>query len=93
MVYRPVGAWQFDLQHPAGEAIAGAGLRFVTWGISPLGFVLGGILGELIGLQATLLVAVVGPFLSVICLVLSPVVGLRRPPAPEPIVASTTTTP
>jgi MFS family permease len=59
-----------------------ASLRFVTWGIAPLGFLLGGMLGETIGLQATLLVAVAGPLLSVACLVFSPVLGLREPPGP-----------
>lgn len=68
-----------------------ASLRFVTWGISPLGFMLGGILGEIIGLQATLLVAGVGPFLSIAWLVLSPVPGLREPHTPEPIAAPTAT--
>ncbi len=70
-----------------------ASLRFVTWGISPLGFMLGGILGGTIGLQATLLVAVVGPLLSVACLVLSPVPRLREPPVPEPITIPTATVP
>jgi len=70
-----------------------ASLRFVTWGVAPLGFLLGGILGETIGLQATLLVAVAGPLLSVACLVFSPVPGLREPPAPEPITAPTATVP
>jgi MFS family permease len=64
-----------------------ASLRFVTWGVSPLGFLLGGLLGEIIGLQATLLVAVAGPLLSVVCLVLSPIPGLREPPAPGPMTA------
>jgi len=59
-----------------------ASLRFVTWGIAPLGFLLGGMLGETIGLQATLLVAVAGPLLSVACLVFSPVLRLREPPGP-----------
>jgi MFS family permease len=62
-----------------------ASLRFVTWGIAPPGFLLGGLLGEMIGLKATLLVAVAGPLLSVVWLLLSPVPGLREPPAPEPI--------
>jgi MFS family permease len=70
-----------------------ASLRCVTWGIAPLGFLLGGTLGETIGLQATLLVAVAGPLLSVACLVLSPVPGLRELPAPEPITAPTATVP
>ena len=68
-----------------------ASLRFVTWGVAPLGFLLGGILGETIGLQATLLVAVAGPLLSVACLVLSPVPRLREPPSSEPITAPTAT--
>ena len=67
-----------------------ASLRFVTWGVAPLGFLLGGILGETIGLQATLLVAVTGPLLSVVCLVLSPVPRLQALPTPEPIAAPTT---
>ena len=70
-----------------------ASLRFVTWGVAPLGFLLGGGLGEMIGLQATLLVAVAGPLLSVAWLVLSPVPGLREPPASEPLTAPTATVP
>jgi MFS family permease len=62
-----------------------ASLRFVTWGVAPLGFLLGGVLGEIIGLHATLMVAVIGPILSVACLVLSPVPRLREPPVPESI--------
>jgi MFS family permease len=68
-----------------------ASLRFVTWGIAPLGFLLGGILGEAIGLQATLLVAVAGPLLSVVCLVLSPVPRLHEPPVSESLIAPITT--
>ncbi len=60
-----------------------ASLRFVTWGVAPLGFMLGGLLGQAIGLRATLLVAAVGPLLSVACLLLSPVARLRQPPVPE----------
>jgi MFS family permease len=62
-----------------------ASLRFVTWGIAPLGFLFGGVLGDFIGLHSTLLVAVVGPLLSVVWLVLSPVPRLREPPVPESI--------
>jgi MFS family permease len=67
-----------------------ASLRCVTWGVAPLGFLLGGVLGETIGLQATLLVAVTGPLLSVVCLVLSPVPRLQALPVPEPIATPTT---
>jgi MFS family permease len=66
-----------------------ASLRFVTWGISPLGFMLGGVLGEIIGLRATLLVAGIGPLLSIAWLAHSPVPKLRGAPAAEPISAAT----
>jgi MFS family permease len=60
---------------------AAASLRFVSWGIAPFGFLLGGVLGEWIGLTGTLLVAAVGPALSVVWLFLSPVPGLRGNPS------------
>ncbi len=66
---------------------ATASLRCVTWGVAPLGFLLGGILGETIGLQATLVFAVTGPLLSVVCLIFSPIVSLRTPPTAESIPA------
>jgi MFS family permease len=62
---------------------AAASLRFVTWGVAPLGFLIGGILGGMIGLRETLLVAVCGPALSVVWLWRSPVSRLDRVPAPE----------
>jgi MFS family permease len=64
---------------------AAASVRFVTWGVAPLGFLLGGILGERIGLKTTLLVAACGPLLSIFSLLLSPVPRLRRLPASEPV--------
>jgi MFS family permease len=67
---------------------ATASLRFVTWGVAPLGFLLGGFLGEQIGLRATLLVSVCGPILSILCLVFSPVPGLRRLPVSSQIIES-----
>jgi MFS family permease len=54
-----------------------ASLRFVTWGVAPLGFLLGGVLGGAVGLRATLFIAAAGPLLSVGFLLLSPVRGLR----------------
>ncbi len=62
---------------------AAASLRFVTWGIAPLGFLLGGFLGERIGVQGTLLAAAIGPALSVVWLLLSPIPGLCSLPAAE----------
>ena len=57
-----------------------ASLRFLSWGVSPLGFLLGGFLGERIGLRNTLLVAAIGPVLSLGWLLGSPVPQLRALP-------------
>ena len=57
-----------------------ASLRFVSWGISPLGFMLGGILGEILGLRTTLLAAGAGSLASLIFLLFSPVWQLRGQP-------------
>jgi MFS family permease len=64
---------------------AAASLRFVSWGIAPLGFLFGGILGEWIGLRGTLFAAALGPALSVVWILLSPVAGLRESPASSPV--------
>ena len=60
-----------------------ASLRFVTWGISPLGFLLGGFLGETVGIRATLFIAAIGPVFSILWLVLSPMPGFREMPSTE----------
>jgi MFS family permease len=62
-----------------------ASLRFVSWGVSPLGFLAGGFLGEAVGLRQTLLVAGLASILSLLFLAFSPVWGMRRVPPPEPI--------
>ena len=55
-----------------------ASLRFVSWGVSPLGFLAGGVMGEYFGLRPTLLVAGVTSILSLAFLLLSPVWGIRQ---------------
>jgi predicted MFS family arabinose efflux permease len=65
-------------------------LRFVTWGISPLGLSAGGLLGGSVGLQATLFVSGIGPILSVAVLIFSSVPGLREPSVSESISSPTT---
>ena len=57
-----------------------ASLRFLTWGISPFGFLLGGTLGEQLGLQSTLFIAGFGILSSFIWLVFSPLRSMREPP-------------
>jgi len=54
-------------------------LRFLTWGISPFGFLLGGALGERLGLQPTLIIAGIGILSSFIWLVFSPLRSMHNP--------------
>lgn len=58
-----------------------ASLRFLTWGISPFGFLLGGTLGERLGLQPTLIIAGLGMLSGFIWLFLSPLRSMRGTPS------------
>src|SRR5215217_684837 len=55
-----------------------ASYRFLTMGAIPLGSFLGGVLGETIGLRATLIVGGLGMLLPVVWLLRSPVRSLER---------------
>lgn len=57
-----------------------ASARFVFWGAQPFGALLGGVLGETIGLRPTLAIAVAGWFVAFLTLVISPIRGLRAQP-------------
>jgi MFS family permease len=58
-----------------------ASMRFLVWGTIPIGSLIGGALGEAIGLRPTILVGVVGGFLSVAWVFFSPVRMLVEQPA------------
>lgn len=58
-----------------------ATVRFLVWGTLPLGGLLGGALGELLGVRAALVVAVVGMALAPGWLLASPLRRLRDLPA------------
>ena len=57
-----------------------ATMRFVVWGTMPLGGVLGGTLGSLIGLRATLLVAAGGTTVAFLWVLFSPVARVVEMP-------------
>ncbi len=61
---------------------ANASAQFFTRGVSPLGALLGGALGALIGARFTLLIAVCGILLGSLWLIFSPIRALREQPAP-----------
>jgi len=50
-----------------------ATMRFLVWGVFPIGGLAGGLLGEAFGLRTTILISGVGALLSVVWLLLSPV--------------------
>ncbi|MEU6020295.1 MFS transporter [Micromonospora sp. NPDC048871] len=58
-----------------------AGMRTVTWGSMPIGALLGGTLGTLIGIRETLIITAVGFCLSALWIALSPIAKLREMPA------------
>jgi MFS family permease len=58
-------------------------MRFIVWGVLPLGALLGGALATVIGLRPTLFVAAAGGALSWIPIAASPVRELQRVPEPE----------
>ncbi len=59
-----------------------ASMRFLVWGTMPIGSIIGGFLGESIGLRPTLIVAAVGSFISFLFVAFSPVRHLTEQPAP-----------
>jgi Na+/melibiose symporter-like transporter len=69
-----------------------ASIRFIEWSTMLLGLLLGGVLGEAIGLRAALFIAVGGQLLAPLWLALSPVRALRTHPAhaspPAPLLCS-----
>lgn len=61
-----------------------ATMRFLVWGTMPIGGLLGGALGSLIGVRAALLIAAVGGSLSFLWVYLSPLRRMRTlPTLPE----------
>ena len=57
-----------------------ATMNFVSVGIIPVGALLGGVLGEVVGLRMTLAIAVLGELLAILWLLGSPVWALREQP-------------
>jgi len=60
-----------------------ATMRFIVWGTIPIGSIAGGILGGMIGLQATIWIGAIGSFIGFLPVLLSPVRGLESIPDAE----------
>jgi len=61
-----------------------ATMRFLVWGALPVGSVVGGVLGDAIGLRSTLWVAAIGTTLSVVPLLGRALLRVRAMPEPQP---------
>ncbi len=61
-----------------------ATMRFIMWAFTPAGALLGGLLGEAIGLRKTMLIAALGVLLAFLWALLSPLRALREEPAEAP---------
>jgi MFS family permease len=59
-----------------------ASMRFLVWGTIPLGALVGGSLGTLLGVYPTLVIAAVGGLIPVLWVLFSPVRELREHPEP-----------
>ncbi|MEP7287264.1 MAG: MFS transporter [Chloroflexota bacterium] len=59
-----------------------ASMRFLVWGVMPIGSLIGGFLGEQIGLRGTLWVAAAGSLLAFLWVLFSPLRSLHEQPAP-----------
>jgi hypothetical protein len=71
-----------------------ATMRFIVWGTIPVGAMLGGFLGNTIGLHETIWIGAIGGIFSFLPLLIGPVRSLKEMPAPldeEPDSASAET--
>jgi MFS family permease len=69
---------------PAMQGRMNATMRFIVWGTMPIGSLLGGVLGEAIGLREVVVLGAVLMFVPLVPLLLSPVPSIREMPEPEP---------
>ena len=62
-----------------------ASVRFMVFGTAPIGGLLGGVLGEVVGLRATLWIAALGVLVAVGWVLASPLRTMRDMPALDPV--------
>jgi MFS family permease len=70
-----------------------ATMRFIVWGVLPIGALIGGVFGQKVGLRPTLWVGAVGGVSAIGWLLASPLVGMRDFPTEPPTTPSPETSP
>ncbi len=76
-------------QHLCPDRLLGrmnATMRFIVWGVLPIGALIGGVLGTVLGLRTTLWIGSVGSILSIVWLLASPMRTMRDFPTFDPSV-------
>jgi MFS family permease len=73
---------------PRMQGKMNATMRFIVWGTIPAGAIIGGVLGSLIGLQATIVVGALGGLIAFLPVALSPVRHIVTMPEPVEDVAA-----
>lgn len=59
-----------------------ATMRWFVWGTIPIGGILGGALGTLLGVREAVLIGALGEMLAIVPVLFSPVRRIRQMPAP-----------
>ncbi len=59
-----------------------ATMRFIVWGTLPIGAIVGGVLGEVLGIYPAIVLSAVGGLLGFLWVLFSPVWGLKKIPEP-----------
>jgi MFS family permease len=62
-----------------------ATMRFIVWGTMPIGSIAGGVLGTVIGLRPTMMIAAVGGLFATCFVLTAPVRNLETVSGPEPV--------
>jgi MFS family permease len=70
------------ITQPRMQGKMNATMRFIVWGTMPVGAILGGALGSIIGLYPTIVIGAVGGLVAFIPVTLSPVRHITAMPAP-----------
>ena len=61
-----------------------ASMRFITWGVGPIGALAGGLLGASIGIRPTFYIIIAGEVVAALWVIFSPLHGLRTLPDESP---------